>query len=194
MPEIEIRPAISEDIPLLIELEHSYTSEYVWQMDTQQIREGGLQISFRSVRYPRPVKVDYPRPVHALNQDWFDRPCLLVATLAGEPIGYVSGSWNHSSLSQYTATSHDWRRSVMVTDLVVRRRLQRKGIGTALLIASLEWAANPGEVDCREAIVATQPKNHPAISLVKKLGFEFSGYMDRYFPNGDIGLFFTKEL
>jgi len=178
MPEIEIRPATLEDIPFLIELEHGYTSEYVWQMDNQSLA-GGFQVSFQSVRYPRSVKVDYPRPFIILQDNWHERAGLLVATLASEPIGYAS-----LTLDQQNAAA--W-----VTDLIVRRRLHRKGIGTALLLTSLDWAA---EHDCREVVVAVQPKNHPAINLLRKLGFGFSGYKEHHFPNGDIGLFFSKDL
>jgi ribosomal protein S18 acetylase RimI-like enzyme len=102
-----------------------------------------------------------------------------VATLITEPIGYAS-----LSLDQQNAAA--W-----ITDLIVRRRLHRKGIGTALLLTSLDWAA---EHDCREVSIAVQPKNHPAISLLRKLGFGFSGYKEHHFPNGDIGLFFSKDL
>jgi len=34
----------------------------------------------------------------------------------------------------------------------------------------------------------------PAVRLVQKMGFEFSGYHDRYYANQDIALFFTKRL
>jgi hypothetical protein len=36
MPEIEIRPPTSADIPKLVEIDHDYLSDYVWQMDTAQ--------------------------------------------------------------------------------------------------------------------------------------------------------------
>jgi ribosomal protein S18 acetylase RimI-like enzyme len=185
MPEIEIRPATAEDIPHLLELEHNYTSEYVWTMDTQPTIslqgniEPGIQVIFRQIRYPRMMKVDYPRPVYALSTDWMERSGLLAATLAGEPIGYVSLTLNFSP-------GKAW-----ITDLVVRRRLHRQGIGTALVIAAMEWATNH---ECRSLVAEMQPKNYPAIKLLEKLGFEFSGYMDQYFQNGEIGLFFTKQL
>ena len=39
MPQIEIRPAKSEDIQALISLEHSYVSDYVWQMEIEPYLE-----------------------------------------------------------------------------------------------------------------------------------------------------------
>ena len=35
MPEIEIRPATAEDIKQLVKMDHSYSSNHVWQMDPQ---------------------------------------------------------------------------------------------------------------------------------------------------------------
>jgi ribosomal protein S18 acetylase RimI-like enzyme len=38
-----------------------------------------------------------------------------------------------------------------------------------------------------------QTKNHPAISFAQKHGFQFCGYNERYYPNGDIALFFSRS-
>jgi ribosomal protein S18 acetylase RimI-like enzyme len=179
MPEIEIRPVHETDIPLLSDLEHAYTSDYAWQMDITRSQDETVHITFREIRYPHAVRVDYPYPSHALLKDWETRSGILVATLAEEPIGYVSLALNR-------APGTAW-----ITDLVVRRRLHRKGIGSALLLAALEWASNH---KCRQVVIELQQKNIPAIRLAQKIGFEFSGFLDHYFPNNDIGLFFTKTL
>jgi len=42
-------------------------------------------------------------------------------------------------------------------------------------------------------ILEMQSKNYPAISLARKMGFVFSGYSDRYYPDREIALFFTYE-
>jgi len=179
MPEIEIRPAIAEDIPSLVQFDHDSVSDYVWQMDIRHSEEGEIFVNFRQVRLPRSVKVDYPRPVHALAEDWMDRSGLLVAVHQGKAVGYVSLSTN---LAPFTAS---------VTDLVVVRRLRRQGIASALLLAAQEWARQRG---CTRLMLEMQLKNFPAICLAKKLGFDFSGYNDRYYPNQDIALFFAKSL
>jgi ribosomal protein S18 acetylase RimI-like enzyme len=183
MPEIEIRPVSETDIPFLSDLEHAYTSEYAWQMDMVRPQNEGtsaaVQVNFREIRYPHPVRVEYPRPSHALLEDWETRSGILVATLAEEPIGYIS-------LALDKAPETAW-----ITDLVVRRSLHRKGIGSALLLAGLEWAANH---DCRKVVIELQQKNVPGIRLAQKIGFEFSGFLDHYFSNNDIGLFFTKTI
>jgi ribosomal protein S18 acetylase RimI-like enzyme len=178
MPEIEIRPATSADIPALIAIDHHYTSDYVWQMEIQQ-DENQIEISFREVRLPRSVRVTYPRSPGELADTWTERSDLLVALLEGEPIGYAS-------LMLELAPLTTW-----MTDLAVLRRLRRQGIASALILASQEWAA---QHDSRYLVLEMQPKNYPALKLVQKLGFDFCGYNDRYYKNHDIGLFFAKAV
>jgi len=178
MPEIAIRLATAADIPHLIELDHSYVSDYVWQMEVQQDEEL-VNVTFRQIRLPRSARVEYPRSPRLLEQDWQDRSAVLVALLAEQPVGYIS-------LMQHTAPLATW-----TTDLVVMRRLRRQGIGTALLLAAQEWAKTHGS---SRLVLEMQPKNYPAICLAQKLGFDFCGYSDRYYSNQDIALFFARPL
>ena len=84
MPEIEIRPPTSLDIPRLIDIDHDYLSDHVWQMELQQ--DSGpkpsdllVEIIFRQQKLPRSVRVPYPRDPSILAKDWKERACLLVA-------------------------------------------------------------------------------------------------------------------
>ena len=176
MPQIEIRPATSDDIPRLIALDHSYESERVWQMDVQH-ENGQIDIQFREARLPRRVRVTYPRPLQPLADDWSKRDAVLVATLNGEPIGYAI-------LAARLASQTAW-----ITDLAVAPRWRRQGIGSALVLAAQEWALQRQN---RRVLLETQPKNYPAIQLAVKLGFELCGYNDHYYPNHDLALFFCK--
>jgi GNAT superfamily N-acetyltransferase len=184
MPEIQIRPVIASDIPSLVSLDHSYTTDRVWQLeythDRDETGEPRLQVavSFREIRLPRTVKVSYPRPFQQLETDWMHRSGLLVALFESYPIGYIS-------LALGFAPNITW-----VTDLVVESQLRRKSIGSALVFAALEWAAN---MDARTLIIEMQPKNYPSIQLALKLGFEFCGYNDRHYPDHEIGLFFANS-
>jgi GNAT superfamily N-acetyltransferase len=184
MPEIEIRPATAFDVPKLVEMDHDYVSDHVWQMEVQQEsgqKPSDLQvvITFRQLQLPRSVRVAYPRPSSRLVDDWKDRACLLVASLQGEVVGYTSMML---TTAQFTA----W-----MTDLVVMRRVRRQGIGSALVLAGQEWARHKGSY---RLVLEMQPKNYPAICLAQKLGFDLCGYNDRYFANQDIALFFAKNL
>lgn len=179
MPEIEIRPGKETDIPALIQLDHSYTSEYVWQMELQ-VDEAQAIAYFREVRLPRKVRVEYPYPARSLSENWRQCSAFLVAVLSGEPVGYTCLIENYSPLSTW------------MTDLVVSPRLRRQGIGSALVLAAQDWVA--GHSKSRRLVLAMQPKNFPAISLSQKLGFDFCGYNDHYYPNQDIAIFFEKWI
>jgi GNAT superfamily N-acetyltransferase len=179
MPEIEIRPGIENDISALIQLDHSYSSDYVWQMDLE-VDASQVVAHFREVRLPRTVRVEYPRRVQSLLEDWKDRSALLVALLAGEPVGYTSLIENYSPFTTW------------MVDLVVSPRLRRQGIGSALVLAAQAWVS--GHSRSRRLLLQMQPKNFPAISLSQKLGFDFCGYNDHYFSNHDIAIFFEKWI
>ncbi len=178
MPEIEIRPAVASDIPLLIAIDHNYSTEFVWQMEIQA-EDKQVGVSFREIRLPRSVRVDYPRPVSSLADDWTHRSGLLVATLEAEAVGYVSLMLDIAPITAW------------VTDLAIVRRLRRQGIGSTLVLAAQEWGE---QHDARRLVLEIQPKNFPAIKMTQKLGFDFCGYNDRYFANHDIALFFAKSL
>ena len=178
MPAIEIRPAIATDIHALMELEHNYSSDYVWQMDIRQ-EESEVCVSFREVRLPRSVQVMYPRDHQTLADNWTHRDGLLVVEYKNEVVGYIS-------LTQNTLL-----KTTLATDLAVMRRHRRQGIGSALIISAQEWAL---QNHSQRLILEMQPKNSPAIQMAKKLGFELCGYNDHYFVNHDIALFFSKWL
>ncbi len=52
MPEVQIRPAVATDIPILMAIDHSCQTDYVWQMDVQH-EEGQMGAIFREIRLPR---------------------------------------------------------------------------------------------------------------------------------------------
>ena len=179
MPEVEIRPAVKEDLVYLVQIEHSYQSQYVWQMD-RTMEEGQIIIHFRQTRLPRAQRVENSGPSPLLNEEnWSRYQALLVAILAGVPVGYVG-------LSDQVVP-----RTVWVTDCAVRESVRRRGIGSALLLAAQEWGIENG---FRRIVIEVNPKNHPAIQLARKLSFEFSGYNDHYLANQDITLFFARSL
>jgi ribosomal protein S18 acetylase RimI-like enzyme len=178
MPEIEIRHAVVSDIQKLLELEHSFQTPYVWQMD-RSFEKGQWVVSFREVRLPRAAKVDYPIPADILQSELAQRSGLLVASIENEPVGYVGIKAN-------AVTNTAW-----VMDLVVKEEMRRKGIGSALVLAAQEWAS---QRDLLRMILETQSKNFPAIRLALKLGYEFCGYNDQYYATRDIALFFARFL
>lgn len=179
MPEVEIRPALENDLPYLVKVEHSYQSMFVWQMD-RTIQDGQININFRQIRLPRTARMDYSGSRPVLNEEnWPRYLAVLVATVAQIPVGYICLSDQFNS------------KAVWITDWAVREDYRRQGIGTALVLAAQEWG---GEHGFRKVVLEMQSKNHPAVQLARKLGYEFCGYNDHYFANQDIALFFSRSL
>lgn len=156
----------------------SYTTEYVWQMDAH-VANGEIRVTFYHVRLPRSMRVTYPRDAEALMADWRLRDALLVAERDSITLGYVS-------LGAQPA-----QRAAQIGDLVVKRTDRRRGVGSALIGAAMRWAR---ERDLKQIVVEAQTKNHPAISLLNKLGFTFCGFNDRHYLNQDIAIFFSRAV
>jgi GNAT superfamily N-acetyltransferase len=183
MPEIEIRPASQSDAAFLSRINHAYQSSYVWQMD-RAMEDGQIQVNFRQVRLPRPVQVEFIGSLPLCEETWPRFKAVLVASINKIPVGYIGMVERGTS------------RTLWVTDFAVQEDMRRKGIGTALVLAAQEWAAQgwAGEKGWRKLVVEMQSKNYPAIQMIRKLGFDFCGYHDNYFQNQDIGLFFARSL
>ena len=178
MEPFVVRPAVSSDIPRLMALDHSYSTDHVWQMALQ----GGtptIEVAFREVRLPRPMRVAYPRKVDRLADEWTDRSVVLVGEADEHTVGYLC-------LSPAPAPEAMW-----ITDLVVDPAYRRQGLGRRLLSEAIGWARARSQA---RLFFEMQSKNHPAIQLAQSLGFVYSGYSDFFYPNEDISLFFSFDL
>jgi GNAT superfamily N-acetyltransferase len=178
MSDFSIRLAVSSDIPTLIDLDHGYSTDHVWQMSYTR-ETGVIGVTFREVRLPRPMRVTYPRAVEGLRDEWTHKAALLVAEGDTGPSAYLT-------LVEGPVLEAGW-----ITDIVVGLRFRRQGMASALIRAAKEWARAKG---MRRLMLEMQSKNYPGIALARKCGFQFTGYSDRYYPDEDIALFFTAEL
>jgi GNAT superfamily N-acetyltransferase len=173
MPEIEIRPAISSDLAALIKLEHNVETTHVWQMDVNSDLDQ-IETRFREIRLPRAVRLDYARNPGDLADIWTHKSLFLSAIHQGQPIAYLT--------IEICQTQAAW-----ITDVVVSEKFRRQGIGSALLMSARDWAKGRG---IKKVILEMQAKNHAAIQLARKLGYEYCGFCDDYFANHDIAVFF----
>lgn len=178
MPEVQIRPAVATDLPVLMAIDHTCQTDYVWQMDVHH-EDGQVGAIFREIRLPRAVPVAYPREVSALSESWSRKVGMLVAVLGDKQVGYVR---MNDTVLPHTA----W-----LTDVVVAARFRRQGIATALVLAAQSWAIQRKD---RRAILEMPSKNNPAVRLARKLGYEFCGYNDQYYESQDIALFFGRFI
>lgn len=178
MSEIQLRPTIANDLPRLMAIDHSISSDYVWQLE---LRREANQVSaaFREVRLPRATNVAYPHDKYALEEEWTRKSMMFTATLGPDVIGYTA-------IIERRAAYAAW-----VTDLVVASAMRRRGVGTALLMAAQNWAFARGD---KRIMVEMQSKNYPAIRFAQKHGYEFCGYNDHYYVTQDVALFFARAV
>jgi ribosomal protein S18 acetylase RimI-like enzyme len=180
--EITVRAATDDDLPVCLQLDLSYETDYAWQMDVRD--EGGaIRVGFQTVRLPRLMRVLYPRDPESLVQQWSRRAvtgdCILVSEVSGGVRGYLvmRADYGHAT---------GW-----ITDLAVGRAWRRQKLGSALLADAYTWAH---EHALRRLTVETQTKNYPAINFCQRHGLTFCGFNDQYFPNYDIAVFFTRTI
>jgi RimJ/RimL family protein N-acetyltransferase len=178
VPPFEIRLATPSDISRLIALDHSCTSDYVWQLELRR-ETGQVVASFREVRLPRSIDVKYPRNPSTLVDEWMRRDVTLVALEDGSPIGYICATVEYASAIAW------------VTDLVVSPLYRRKGAASALLTATQAWGLERG---VRRLILEMQSKNQAYIRLAQKFGYEFCGYNDQYYLTQDVTLLFGRAV
>lgn len=180
MPEIQIRPTVANDIPHLIALDHSSTSESVWQLELRRdVIAAQVIAAFREVRLPRSIDVSFPHDPRTLASEWTRKSMMQTALLNDTPVGYIC-------VLEREPESVAW-----VTDLVVGVSNRRLGVGGVLLASAQDWAVGR---EHRTLIMEMQSKNLPTIRLAQKFGYEFCGYNDHYYLTQDVTLFFGKVL
>ncbi len=177
-----IRPAELTDLNACFEMDHSFETDHVWQMD-QREEDGVVSVVFRTVRLPRLMKVDYPRDLDYLLENWQREECFLVADADPDGEGDIQGYLD--------MTVQSWHNTGWINNLAVARSQRRQRIGQALLQAGIQWSRERG---LGRLMVEAQTKNYPAISFYQKQGFVFCGFNDRYYPNQDIALFFALSV
>lgn len=176
---MQISHAELPDLGSCYRLNGNYTTEYVWQMQT---RNSGYRVDIRfdKIRLPRTMQVEYPRSPDELLEHWEQEGCFLVArNLEDEVIGYVD------------ALPESWQNLLWVYNLVVAREYRRQGIASSLLQTARQWAA---QRQLHTLMLEVQTKNHPAIAFAQKHGFQFCGFNERYYTNGDITLHFFHTV
>jgi GNAT superfamily N-acetyltransferase len=175
-----IRDGLESDIAACLEINHTYETDTVWQMQIAQ-EVGRWQVTFKTERLPRTMEVIYSSSEHRLSVSLADDQCFLVA-----------GERDNSEILGYLSMRREPSRRVgWIQDLVVDREYRRAGIGSRLLRVARSWAV---EHDLTRLMVETQTKNYPSINFCTATGFSFCGYNDRYLDNQDIAVFFGQSL
>lgn len=173
-----VRPATLADMNACLLMDHTSATKHVWQMQVQD-SEARVGVAFHTVRLPREMRVEYPRDIEQLVEDWHREEAFLVAEADNEVRGYID------------LLAMPWQQMGWVANLAVERNYRRRGIGTALLRHGRQWARQQG---LQLLQVEATTKNYPAVCFYQKLGFQFCGFNDHYYLNQDIAVFFVQML
>ena len=158
-----IRKGDLKDLNASVLIETSYTSDYVWQIRTEERPYEEIAVNFHAIRLPRSVRARPPRDTDCLVEDWQRGECFLVAEEEGE----IRGCLN--------MTVQPWHATGWINDMAVPSKYRRQGIGSELLRNAFRWAREQG---LRSVLLETQTKNHPAICFCRKHGFVFCGFKE----------------
>jgi ribosomal protein S18 acetylase RimI-like enzyme len=173
-----VRPAALADLNACLLLEHACVTDHVWQMKVEEA-EAEVSVTFHTVRLPRRMRAEYPRNLEQLVADWQRDEGFLVAEVDGQVCGYVD------------LLGRPWQQMGWIANMAVDRGHRRRGIGTALMRHARQWARGQG---LQVLLAEATTKNYPALCFYQKLGFQFCGFNDHYYPNQDIALFFVLAL
>jgi ribosomal protein S18 acetylase RimI-like enzyme len=176
--QVEIREGALVDLNACLALDATFETEYVWQMD-ERANNGVIAVGFRLTRLPRPMKVTGVIAPDDVSHHFLNGGALFVAEEGGKICGFVD------------VTESEWNQAATLNNLAVAPPYRRRGVGTRLVRAALDWAR---QKKLRAVLLDTPTKAHPAICLYQKMGFTFCGFNDQLYPNRDIALFFALSL
>jgi ribosomal protein S18 acetylase RimI-like enzyme len=137
-----------------------------------------LGASFKRIRLPRVIHVDYPKR-YDLPDGQGKQESVLVASMVGRVAGYIRISGQKTN------------KSAWLDDLALSPEYRRIGIGTTMILASQQWAL---ENHLNTLFLAVQPKNNPAIEFLIKMGFNMCGYQDNHFSDSTMAMFFVRSI
>jgi ribosomal protein S18 acetylase RimI-like enzyme len=176
--EIEIRPAISSDIPELMSFDHSVSTGHIWQVDAN-IVEREISVRLLETRLPRPLTLAYPKRVEEMADTWTEHSLFLIARMDAKLVGYLTLSIEKDT------------RTALITNLVVNANFRNQGIASGLVVAVRNHLRNTG---IRRLLMAIPVRNEAALALATKLKMTFCGYINHYFVNQDAALFYSLAV
>jgi ribosomal protein S18 acetylase RimI-like enzyme len=203
---VDIRTAEGDDLRSCLALDDSYVATHTWQVESVRGEPGAapysmqstitlgdspLSVIFRPVKLPRARRVlgQVAASLREGNeasmlgrlQQWEAADLVLVAEQGSKTCGYIV-------VTVVPSSGIGW-----VNALVVANSLRRQGIGSMLLAAARRWARY-GQGNVRAFMLELSPKNYPAIAFCRKEGFNFCGYTDYSFSNGEVVLLFVNPV
>jgi len=168
-----------EDLwPALLSIDPGSRSDYSYKMEiTRQPAAYGFTLT--RFKLPRTLPLIYPRSKQGLKAQLDKAEIVLVGNIQNEVIAFAC------------LEGQTYPNTAQITDLVVIEEARQQGIGTVMMLAAEKWAA---ERKLSRIFIAIPVRNDPMVSLAKKLGYSFCGFMQSHFLSGDDALFYEKRL
>lgn len=178
MAGIEIGLALTEDLPLLEKIDLGFESNFVWKNQTSEDLNR-YSISFEKEKLPKNIRVDFQAYLHEGMEGMIRRHEILAVRYNDKIIGYFRIEFEKNI------------NGIILQSGGLTPEYRCKGIGTAVL-RQIETIALNNHVHAIVCIL--QAKNDPSIRFLLRHGFSFCGYREFYFPNMEIGMFFSKNI
>jgi ribosomal protein S18 acetylase RimI-like enzyme len=175
---MRIRRAELVDLNACSQMDLSYSTDTVWQVD-ERPKEDGISVTFRTVKLPRAAQIRVPKLESGLLNCWQQDECFVIAEGASRIVGFLN-----MPMVPGEPLAH-------IRYLVVDTPHRRKGVGSALITSVAEWARDHG---VGGIMAETDTRNYPAISFLERRGFAFCGYSDQLSVNQGVKLFFIHPL
>ncbi|MHB9033024.1 MAG: GNAT family N-acetyltransferase [Anaerolineae bacterium] len=175
---MRIRQMTVGDADRCLRFDCSYQTDYVWHI-TEHVLDSRVEVLIERTRLPRSVEVTYPCMLADLADECRTSECFLVADHLSQVQGCID------------LRQRRWTGTAWIEYCVVDKKFRGQGIGSQLLEAAEDWARS---ARLRQIVMPLQTKNDQAIAAAQARGYQFSGYLDRYFNNEDIGLLFCKSV
>ncbi len=185
-----VRDALAPDLAACLALDHSFETDYVWQMALRSEAER-YDIHFQTERLPRTLTAKHPVDESRLRTCLEPAHCFLVGAAHDVQKTDSDAPVPPLVIAYLTMRYDPIRQAGWVQDLVVEPTLRRQGIGGRLLGIARHWAVEQG---ADRLFVEVPTQNYPMIALCLKQGLEFSGYNDRLLPHRDIALLLGISL
>lgn len=178
MAKMQITKGHTEDWPSLFSMDASSSSDYSYKVEISRSGDA-YRIDLTRFKLPRTMGLSYPKDKSTLLNQFSAVEVVLVGKIQNEAIAFAC------------LDGRVYPDTVQVTDLVVTENARLNGIGSILLVAAEKWAS---ERNLHRLFMAIPLRDDPMVSLAKKLGYSFCGYMATYFRTGDDALFFEKRI
>jgi ribosomal protein S18 acetylase RimI-like enzyme len=178
MAKMQITRGHTDDWPSLFSLDGNSSSDYSYKVEISRASDGyGIELT--RFRLPRTVGLTYPKDKARLLSQLSSSDIVLIGKIQNEAIAFAC----------LDAKVHP--DTVQITDLVVMENARLKGIGSILMAAAEKWAL---ERKLHRLFLAIPLRNDAMVSLARKLGYSFCGFMAMYFQTGEDALFYEKRI